>query len=155
MDSQVALISTPEAGASRIAYDVAYGVAFAIVLPAALLARMVPRENAFVRGLKQSRETVFRVEKQGEMRSPRLAVLHDNLADTNRVLNQLVYQKGGWTLHMLRGQMGTDKFWAGIRDYYKRYRDGNATTDDLRQVMEKQAGGAMATATCALAQIFS
>jgi aminopeptidase N len=37
-------------------------------------------------------------------------------------------------------EVGTDAFWAGIRDYYKRYRDGNATTEDLRQVMEKQSG---------------
>ena len=28
-------------------------------------------------------------------------------------------------------------FWAGIREYYRRYRDGNASTDDLRQVMEQ------------------
>ena len=32
-----------------------------------------------------------------------LAVIHDNLSDTRTVLNALVYQKGGWTLHMLRG----------------------------------------------------
>jgi aminopeptidase N len=96
--------------------------------------------DAFVRGLKQSRETVFRVERQGEKQSPRLAILHDNLTDTNRILNQLVYQKGGWTLHMLRGQVGTDPFWAGIREYYKGFRDGNATSEDLRKVMEKQSG---------------
>ena len=26
---------------------------------------------------------------------------------------------------MLRGRIGTEVFWAGIRDYYRRYRDGN------------------------------
>jgi aminopeptidase N len=51
-----------------------------------------------------------------------------------------VYQKGGWVLHMLRGVMGTDRFWTGIRDYYTRYRDRNASTDDFRQVMERAAG---------------
>jgi aminopeptidase N len=56
------------------------------------------------------------------------------------VLNQLVYQKGGWVLHMLRGQVGTDKFWPGIRDYYRRYRDGNASTADFRKVMEENTG---------------
>ena len=53
-----------------------------------------------------------------------------------QVLNQLVYQKGGWVLHMLRGVVGTDAFWAGIRDYYRRYRDRNVSTDDFRRVME-------------------
>ena len=40
-------------------------------------------------------------------------------------------------LHVLRGQIGTDKFWAGIRDYYRRYRDSNASTSDFRKVMEQ------------------
>jgi aminopeptidase N len=92
--------------------------------------------DAFVRGLKRSRDTVFATEK----RNPKLAIRHDNLADTRQVLNGLVYQKGAWTLHMLRGQVGREKFLAGIRDYYKRYRDGNATTDDLRKVMEEHSG---------------
>jgi aminopeptidase N len=92
--------------------------------------------DAFVRGLKRSRDTVFATEK----RNPTLAIRHDNLADTRNVLNGLVYQKGAWTLHMLRGQVGREKFLTGIRDYYKRYRDGNATTDDLRKVMEEHSG---------------
>jgi aminopeptidase N len=37
---------------------------------------------------------------------------------------------------MLRREIGTDSFWAGIREYYRRYRDSNASTDDLRKVME-------------------
>jgi aminopeptidase N len=92
--------------------------------------------DAFLAGLKRSREAVFTIEK----RNPGLAVIHDNLSDTRRVLNGLVYQKGGWTLHMLRGRLGTDAFWAGIRDYYRRYRDGNVSTDDFRRVMEENSG---------------
>ena len=53
------------------------------------------------------------------------------------LLNEFVYQKGGWVLHMLRDTLGPEVFFAGIRDYYRRYRDGNATTDDLRQVFEQ------------------
>jgi aminopeptidase N len=41
---------------------------------------------------------------------------------------------------MLRGQIGSDKFWEGIRLYYKRFRDSNASTDDFRQVMEEVSG---------------
>ncbi|HLK19578.1 MAG TPA: M1 family metallopeptidase [Bryobacteraceae bacterium] len=92
--------------------------------------------DAFVAGLKQSRDQVFATEKK----LPGVAIRHDNLSDMKKVLNQLVYQKGGWTLHMLRGQIGTDKFWVGIREYYRRYRDTNASTDDFRRVMEETSG---------------
>jgi aminopeptidase N len=92
--------------------------------------------DAFVAGLKRSRTVVFGTER----RNPGLAIVHDNLADTRRVLNPLVYQKGAWVLHMLRGQIGTEAFWAGIREYYKRFRDSNASTDDLRRVMEEASG---------------
>jgi aminopeptidase N len=38
---------------------------------------------------------------------------------------------------MLRALTGNDKFWAGIREYYRRYRDGNASTGEFRKVMEE------------------
>lgn len=92
--------------------------------------------DAFVAGLKRSRENIFNLEK----RSPGIAVLHDNISDMRKVLNQIVYQKGGWTLHMLRGRIGAEKFWTGIREYYRRYRDSNASTADFRKVMEEISG---------------
>ncbi|MGE0883562.1 MAG: M1 family metallopeptidase [Blastocatellales bacterium] len=92
--------------------------------------------DAFVAGLQRSRSQVYALEKQ----LPGEAVLHNNLSDMKKVLNRLIYQKGGWTLHMLRGLIGTDKFWAGIRDYYGRYRNGSATTEDFRRVMEEHSG---------------
>ena len=92
--------------------------------------------DAFVAGLQRSREQVFTLEKQ----LPGTAILHNNLSDMKKVLNRIIYQKGGWTLHMLRGLIGTDKFWAGIRDYYGRYRNSSATTEDFRRVMEEHSG---------------
>ena len=56
------------------------------------------------------------------------------------MLNNLVYQKGGWVLHMLRHEVGTEHFWTAIREYYRRYRDGNASTADLRAVFEQVSG---------------
>jgi aminopeptidase N len=91
--------------------------------------------DAFVAGLQSSRTHAIATEKS----LPGIGVIHNNLADMSKVLNQLVYQKGGWVLHMLRGVVGTDTFWAGIREYYVRYRDRNASTDDLRRVMETAA----------------
>jgi aminopeptidase N len=92
--------------------------------------------ESFVAGLKRSRESVFSLEKK----LPGAAVIHDNLSDMKKVLNQLIYQKGGWTLHMLRSAIGDDKFWTGIRTYYALYRDRNCTTDDFRAVMEETSG---------------
>ena len=93
--------------------------------------------EAFVAGLQRSRVTVLDLERK----LPDTPVIHRNLSDMEKVINQLVYQKGGWTLHMLRQEIGVDAFWTGIRDYYRRYRDGNASTDELREVMEHAAGG--------------
>ncbi len=92
--------------------------------------------DAMVAGLKRSRATVFATEK----RTPGVAVAHNNLADMSKVLNQIVYQKGGWVLHMLRGEIGDEKFWAGIRDYYARYRNSSASTADFQHVMEENSG---------------
>jgi aminopeptidase N len=92
--------------------------------------------DAFATGLKKSREGVLALEKK----SPGVAVRHNNLSDMRKVLNQIIYQKGGWTLHMLRVEIGANKFWAGIREYYRRYRDANASTEDFRKVMEEVSG---------------
>jgi aminopeptidase N len=89
--------------------------------------------DAFVAGLEQSRRAVFESEK----RLPGVAVVEDK--PWKGIPNQIVYQKGGWVLHQLRGLIGTDKFRAGIREYYRRYRDGNASTLEFRQVMEEVA----------------
>ena len=92
--------------------------------------------EAFVAGLKASRTRAIATEKS----LPAISVIHDNLSDMSKVLNQLVYQKAGWVLHMLRGVVGTDTFWTGIREYYRRYRDGNASTADFQRVMEEASG---------------
>jgi len=92
--------------------------------------------DAFVRGLKEDIPIIV----AGQKAMPDEPVIHRNLSDMDEVLNRLVYQKGGWVLHMLRGTIGTHKFWIGIRDYYRRYRNQNASTDDFRRVMEATAG---------------
>jgi aminopeptidase N len=92
--------------------------------------------EAFVAALKSSRAHALKAEKS----LPGVSVIHDNLSDMSKVLNPLVYQKGGWVLHMLRGLIGTDPFWMGMREYYRRYRDANASTDDFRATMEAVSG---------------
>ncbi len=86
----------------------------------------------FLDGLADARRLI--VDFYAE--NPDYRIVHDNLDDMGRVVNRMTYQKGAWFLHMLRGVLGEDRFWAGIREYYRLYRDGNASTDDFREVME-------------------
>jgi aminopeptidase N len=90
--------------------------------------------DAFVAGLKQSRAGIFRSEKN----MPGVAVVQDK--PWKGIPNSVIYQKGAWSLHVLRGEIGTETFWAGIREYYRRFRDSNASTQDFRQVMEDASG---------------
>ncbi|HLG16523.1 MAG TPA: M1 family aminopeptidase [Blastocatellia bacterium] len=62
------------------------------------------------------------------------------ITDLFALLNRNTYEKGAWVLHMLRRVMGDEKFFAGIRDYYRRHREGNALTADFQKVMESHAG---------------
>lgn len=90
--------------------------------------------DAFLNQMKRSRSSIFNNEK----RLAGVAVVQQKA--WKGIPNGIVYQKGGWSLHMLRGQIGTEKFWAGIREYYRRYRDGNASTADFEKVMEDVSG---------------
>lgn len=92
--------------------------------------------DGFVDGLKRSRAQILQLEQK----LPDTPVVHRNLADMSKVLNNLVYQKGGWVLHMLRAEVGTEYFWRAIREYYHRYRNQNASTAELRAVFEQISG---------------
>ena len=92
--------------------------------------------DAFVAELARNRTQVIQLEQK----LPDTPVIHRNLSDMAKVLNNLVYLKGGWFLHMLRTEVGTDTFWKGIREYYRRYQNGNASTAELRAVFERESG---------------
>ena len=92
--------------------------------------------DEFVAGLESSRDRV----RAFYDRDPGYRIVHEDLSDMRRVTSSNTYQKGSWTLHMLRGIVGDDAFWEGIRTYYHRYRDGNASTDDFRRAMEDASG---------------
>jgi aminopeptidase N len=92
--------------------------------------------DEFVARLKSSRDRVMAFYDQ----NPDYRIVHDNLTDMRQVTSSNTYQKGGWTLHMLRGIIGDDAFWRGIQAYYRQYRDANATTDDFRRAMEETSG---------------
>ena len=88
----------------------------------------------FVMGLNNAKETVYNFYKDNKD----APIIHDNLKDMKDVLTySLQYQKGAWVLHMLRNYIGEDAFRQGIRNYYKKYYNLNATTDQFKFEMEK------------------
>jgi aminopeptidase N len=88
----------------------------------------------FVKGLKQSRESVFKFYENNKDAS----IVHNDLSDMKNVLTSaLQYQKGAWVLHMLRNYVGEDAFRLGIRNYYSKYFNSNATTEQFKVEMEK------------------
>jgi aminopeptidase N len=53
-----------------------------------------------------------------------------------KVTTGQIYNKGAWILHMIRNEIGDEHWWAGIRNYYRKYMNSHATTDDFRVEME-------------------
>ena len=92
--------------------------------------------DEFVDGLRSSRDRIFAAYED----RPNERIIHDNLDDMSKVTTGNTYQKGAWTLHMLRSWLGDDAFWRGIREYYSTYQNRNNTTADFRRVMERVSG---------------
>jgi aminopeptidase N len=91
-------------------------------------------------GLVADRATVI----QYCSRSP-ASVIDTRITDYPKLLSPHVYQRAGWVLHMLRQEVGDEAFFAGIRNYYTRFRNANALTSDFRQVMEESSGKPLGT----------
>ncbi len=92
--------------------------------------------DEFVAGLRTAADRVFAQYAD----DPAYRIVHDDLHDMSRVTSGATYQKGAWVLHMLRGRMGDEAFWRGIRSYYRRHMNGNASTTDFRLAMEEASG---------------
>ena len=67
-------------------------------------------------------------------------VIDTTQTDLMALLNTNSYQKGGWTLHMLRTLVGDSAFFRGLRSYYLANRHSTALTDDLRRAVEASSG---------------
>ena len=90
--------------------------------------------DAFIDGVKRSKTQAINYA----IANPESTIVHKNLDDISKVIanNAQVYQGGAQVLQNIRGVIGTDTFWAGIRAYYAKYQNSNSTTDDLRHEME-------------------
>ncbi len=97
-------------------------------------------EEFFRNGLKRDRKRVIAYAHR------RFAPIIDTtITNYNRLLNANSYQKASWFLHMLRCKTGDEIFFKGLQEYYTRYRDSTALTDDFEKVMETVSGQDLST----------
>jgi aminopeptidase N len=90
--------------------------------------------EAFRERMEQSRQ---RVIASDDVDRP----IHDpEVTDLFALLNDNNYPKGGWVLHMLRGIVGDEAFFAGIREYYRANLHTAVLTEDFRDAMEAASG---------------
>jgi aminopeptidase N len=60
------------------------------------------------------------------------------------LLDDVVYSKGAWVLHTLRGVLGDSVFFGTLRAYRQKFAGGNAVTNDLRAVADSVSGTSLA-----------
>jgi aminopeptidase N len=92
-------------------------------------------DSAFRAGMRGIREQIVKAEEVASR-----PVIDSTQTDLMALLNTNSYQKGGWTLHMLRALVGDSVFFRGIRSYYLANRHSTALTDDLQRAMEGASG---------------
>jgi aminopeptidase N len=92
-------------------------------------------DSAFRRELSDTRAQIVRDNTVASR-----PVIDTEQTNLMSLLNTNSYQKGGWTLHMLRTLVGDSAFFRGVREYWTSHRHGTALTDDLMAAVERQAG---------------
>jgi aminopeptidase N len=102
---------------------------------AALFVERFEGQEAFREFMQRAAKTYFAYE-QGR----RAPIYDTETEDLMKLLNGNNYQKGAWVLHMLRGLLGDEAFFRGIRDFYLKHEDKSASTEDLRAALERASG---------------
>ncbi|MGE3171026.1 MAG: M1 family metallopeptidase [Planctomycetota bacterium] len=67
-------------------------------------------------------------------------VRDDSFVHPDQALNANTYPKGAWVLHMLRGELGDDAFFAALRAYATECRGRSVTTADFVAIVERSTG---------------
>lgn len=93
-------------------------------------------KEAYTKGIIKAKKSVFDMA----LKMPGFSIVSPRSAEKEPVTSGITYQKGAWVLHMLRNLVGDANFKKGIRSYYAKFYNANATTDDFRIAMEKASG---------------
>ncbi len=76
-------------------------------------------------------------EDGGRYRRPIVSYLFRQPLD---VFDRHLYEKGALVIHALRGRLGDEAFWAGVRAYIERHRGGTVHTRHFVRAMEDATG---------------
>jgi aminopeptidase N len=92
-------------------------------------------DSAFRDGMRRIRETVIKAPEVASR-----PVIDTTQTVLMQLLNRNSYEKGGFTLHMLRSLVGDSAFFRGLRSYYLGHRHSTALSGDLQQALEGSSG---------------
>ncbi|HEX7138333.1 MAG TPA: M1 family aminopeptidase, partial [Vicinamibacterales bacterium] len=104
---------------------------------AALYAQHARGEDAFNGVMRQLKRWGMDQSDQGPVY---LGYRLGHIRSESRVFRALVYNKSAAVLHMLRGLVGDEAFFAGVRRFYRLNRFKKAGTEDFRAAMEAASG---------------
>ena len=92
-------------------------------------------------------EDAFRLEMEGALqgylgsdRSYRRPIVETRYESSQAMFDGMTYAKGACVLHALRGLLGDEAWWKGIRDYVASHKAQVVETDDFRKAMEAASG---------------
>jgi hypothetical protein len=94
-------------------------------------------EEAFASVLAWMRRWAVRAAGKGPIN---LGIRAGQIAGGREDFVAVVYDRGAYVLHMLRGLLGDDAFFRGLRAYFERWKFRRAGTDDLRRALEETSG---------------
>jgi aminopeptidase N len=92
-------------------------------------------DSAFRNGMRRIRETIITAPEVASR-----PVIDTTQTVLMQLLNRNSYEKGGFTLHMLRALVGDSAFFRGLRSYYLGHRHSTALSGDLQQALEGSSG---------------
>ena len=104
---------------------------------AALYAEHDEGPDAFADILRQMRRWAMQQSHEGPIY---LGYRLGHLNSETRIFRALVYNKAAMVLHMLRGLIGDEAFFAGLRRFYHQWRFQRAGTDALQLAFEIESG---------------
>lgn len=104
---------------------------------AALWTRHAHGEATFQDVLRRLGRWARRMQAQGPID---LGYRLGHLAQDPQIYRAIVYNKGAYVLHMLRGLVGAPAFEMALRAYQAEHRHGKAGSDDLRAALERASG---------------
>jgi aminopeptidase N len=108
---------------------------FATYMEAVYRERRFGRED-FLVNMAYKAEHHFE-EDEKKYRRP---IVEDDYLYADDLFDTCTYEKASWMIHQLRGLMGDELFFAGMREYLRRFAFKNAETSDLRKAMEDVSG---------------